>query len=286
MRRAACTLPPPAVSPASAPAPVVNGRPVRRALPAALLVCALVFAAAPAQAQLFSDSEARKAILDLRARVTAGEEQLQRQIAEGNAQQAEQFAALRRSLLELNSQLDLMRQDMALLRGANEELRRDVAELQRALRDANQTFDDRLRALEPQRVSLDGLEFKATQEERAAYDEAIATLRNGDFEGAAARLSAFGRQFPRSGYLPSASFWLGNALYGKRDYKGAVAAFRALIDERPDHPKVPEAMLALANSQAEMKDTRAARASLEALIKAHPASEAAAAGKERLAALR
>ena len=44
--------------------------------------------------------------------------------------------------------------------------------------------------------------------------------------------------------------------------------------------------LALANSQAEMKDTKAARKTLDDLIKAYPKSEAAVAGKERLASLR
>jgi TolA-binding protein len=45
-------------------------------------------------------------------------------------------------------------------------------------------------------------------------------------------------------------------------------------------------LLALANSQAEMKDTKAARRTLEELLKSYPQSEAAAAGKERIAALK
>ena len=47
-----------------------------------------------------------------------------------------------------------------------------------------------------------------------------------------------------------------------------------------------EAMLALANSQAEMKDAKAARRTIEDLMKAYPQSEAAQAGKERLASIR
>lgn len=262
-----------------------GGRALRGTL--ALAVAALALsAAAPASAQLFSDSEARKAILDLRERVKADQEQMQRQIADANAQQAEQLAALRRSLLDLNTQLAQTREEMARLRGTNEELRRDVADLQRLVKDGNQAFDDRLRRLEPQTVSLDGAEFSASPQERKAYDDAIALLRAGDFDAAAAALTQFGTQHPRSGYEASARFWLGNALYGKRDYKGAVAAFRGMVDAHPQHPKAPEALLALANSQAEMKDARSARRSLDELIKTYPASEAAAAGKERLAALK
>ena len=45
-------------------------------------------------------------------------------------------------------------------------------------------------------------------------------------------------------------------------------------------------VLAVANSQAEMKDPRGARKTIEDLMKAYPQSEAAQAGKERLAALK
>jgi TolA-binding protein len=42
----------------------------------------------------------------------------------------------------------------------------------------------------------------------------------------------------------------------------------------------------MANSQAEMKDTKSARKTLDDLVKAYPKSEAAQAGKERLASLK
>ena len=50
--------------------------------------------------------------------------------------------------------------------------------------------------------------------------------------------------------------------------------------------RAPEAVLSIANCQIELKDTRAARKTLEDLIKAYPQSEAAVAGKERLARLK
>jgi TolA-binding protein len=65
-----------------------------------------------------------------------------------------------------------------------------------------------------------------------------------------------------------------------------MATFRAFIAAAPAHPRVPEAMLALANCQAESKDTKGARVTLAELVKKFPQSEAAQAGKERLAALK
>jgi tol-pal system protein YbgF len=251
---------------------------------------ALILLAAPAaRAGLFDDEEARKAILDLRARIQANDEAArkgQADLAASQAQLAEQVAALRRSLLELNNQIEAMRGEIAKLRGDGEQALRDLALLQKTQKDANQSFDDRLRKLEPQKIALDGREFVADQSEKRAYDEAIATIRSGDFEAAAAALASFQLRWPTSGYGPSARFWHGNALYGKRDYKGAITAFRALVTDTPEHPRAPEALLAVANSQAEMKDPRAARKTIDELLKAYPQSEAAAAGKERLAGMK
>ena len=102
----------------------------------------------------------------------------------------------------------------------------------------------------------------------------------------AVALAAFIRRYPASGYLDSARFWLGNALYGKRDYKEAIAVFRAMIASSPDHPRAAEALLAVANCQVEMKDVRGARRTLDDLLKSYPKSEAAAAGRERLGSLK
>jgi len=93
-------------------------------------------------------------------------------------------------------------------------------------------------------------------------------------------------RYPASGYRPSVLYWLGNAQYANRAYKEAVDTHRRLVSEFPTHMRTPEAMLAMANSQIELKDTKGSRKTLEDLVKAHPNSEAAAAGRERLARLR
>ena len=62
-----------------------------------------------AQAALFEDDEARRAILDLRAKQAATDEALKR-AAETSTQQA-------RSLVELQSQIEQLRGELAKLRG-------------------------------------------------------------------------------------------------------------------------------------------------------------------------
>ena len=250
----------------------------------ALAACALL-SAGPARAQLFPDNEARKAILELRA----ADEAQSRRLAEmttANRELVEQVQQLRRSLLELNNQIDALRADIARQTGGNEQLARDVAEVQRRQKDIAQGVEDRIKKLEPQKVSVDGKEFLADGEEKRQYDEAFALIRSGNFDGAVVALYAFIRRFPNSGYLDSVRFWAGNAHYGKREYREAIASFRAFIIGAPEHARVPEAMLAVANTQVEMKDSKSARATLAELLKRYPQSEAAQAGRERLSALK
>ncbi len=258
----------------------------------ALRICAISMAALcglQAQAGLLEDDEARKAILDLRARLTASEDAARKSAAEQaatNAQLLEQVQQLRRSLLELNSQLENQRAELARLRGHDEQLLRDVAELQQRLKEGSQGLDERLRRLEPQQVAVDGRTVTVEPEEKRAYDDALAVLRAGEFDKAAAELAGFVKRFPDSGLLDSARFWLGNAQYGRRNYRDAIASFRALIASTPDHPRVPEALLAVANCQVETKDVKGARRTLDDLIKRFPNTEAAGAARERLASLK
>jgi tol-pal system protein YbgF len=251
-----------------------------------------VAAAAPARAALFEDDEARKALLELRKsneQARAKQDATNAELTKANAALLEQVQQLRRSVLELNSQLEMLRGDMAKLRGTDEQLARDIADVQRKQKDVTQVtqgVDDRIKRLEPMRTTVDGREFMADPEEKRQFDEALAVLRGGEFDKASVMFGAFVRRYPGSGYTDSARFWLGNALYGKRDYKEAITVFRTMANSAPDHPRAPEALLAIANCQVEARDSKAARATIGELIKVYPKSEAAQAGRERLAALK
>jgi tol-pal system protein YbgF len=261
----------------------------RSAWACALGAAFFVLASGPARAALFEDDEARRAILDLRQKVEQLNQANEAQRTRSNdatAQLTELVNQLKRSLLDLNNQLELLRAENAKLRGQDEQLQRDLAEVQRKQKDMQTAVDERVRALEPQKVQVDGKEFLADPDEKRAFDDALAQLRKGDFAAAGAAFAAFDRRYPASGYRPSVLYWWGNAQYGKRDYKDAITTFRAMVSGSPDHPNAAEALLSLANCQIELKDSKAARKTLEELIKAYPASEAAQAGRERLAALK
>jgi tol-pal system protein YbgF len=255
-----------------------------------------------ASAGLFDDEEARKAILELRSRLDRVEQQNVQQQQELNTRKSEtadlneQVAVLKRATLDLNNQIELLRTELARLRGQDEQagqstrdFARELADLQRKHKDllaALAAQDERLRRMEPQKVSLDGREATVDPGEKKAYDEAIGILRRGEFGKASEALLSFQRRFPGSPYAGHVQYWLGNAQYGKGEVKEAMQTFRSLVSSAPDHPRAAEALLALANCQVELKDPKGARKTLDELIKAYPQSEAALAGRERLAQIK
>jgi tol-pal system protein YbgF len=248
----------------------------------ATLIALTAIGSMSGHAALFADDEARKAILEMRQRMEA-----QRAASESlERRQVDEINQLRRSLLDLQNQIEMLRAEQARMRGQGEQFARDLAEAQRRQTTTGQALDDRLRSVEPQKVTVDGREFVAGPGEKRDFDAAMAVFRAGDFAGAQAAFLDFSKRHPKSGYQTSLLFWLGNAQYATRNYKEAITNFRSMLAQAPDHPRASEALLAVANCQIELKDTRAARRTLEDVIRLHPETEAAQAAKERLTKIR
>jgi tol-pal system protein YbgF len=275
----------------------------RKLLTHAFIGLSVVLTSFSSHAGLFDDEEARKAILDLRQKVDANKQaseaaalRLDGAIQKADAisqRQADEIkelkegnATLRRSLLELQNQIEAQRAELANMRGQGEQLTRDVAEMQRRQKDLVQGVDERMRRFEPLKVNVDGREFTADPAEKRDYEAAFALFRKPDFVAAQAAFGDFLRRYPQSGYNPSALFWMGNAQYALRDYPSAVNNFRGMIATAPDHPKASEAALSIANCQIEMKDTVGARKTLQDLMTVYPRTEAALAAQDRLARLK
>lgn len=245
----------------------------------AVAACVLGF---NANAALFEDDEARRAILDLRQKVDVSQQRTTDELRKAN----EDNTQLRRSLLDLSNQIESLRNEMATLRGQNEQLTRGITDVQRTQKDITQGVDERLRKVEPSKVSVDGRDFAAEPAEKQEFEAALATLRKGEFATAQTSFTAFTKRYPQSGYKSSALFWLANAQYALRDYKSAVNNFRTVASADPEHLRAPEALLSMANCQVELKDAKSARKTLEELVKAYPQSEAASVAKERLSKLK
>lgn len=226
----------------------------------------------------------------------------------------EEQARVGRGSLELLNQLEKLRQDLARLRGENEALRDFVAGFQRGLADLRQSqadlrnniggvqaglnevqravkdagaLEERLRKVEPVRVSLEGRDFEALPAELAAYDAAVKAFSSDDHKSAQALFEQFLLRYPGSAYRPWVHYWLGSSQQATEEFKAAQASLRTLLKDFPGHPRSADAMLALAGVQFDLKDPRpVVRKTLEDLIKAYPGTKAAAVARDRLAKLK
>jgi len=293
----------------------------------AACLCLLGFMSPTAQAALFEDEEARRAILDLRQRLE-NQRQTQLQSAEQTLQKSldqsqKQFEILRKqvevdinqskqdnrqAVLQLQAQIETLKQDIASLRGEREQLLREITLLQRAQKDTNVEIEERFQKINGQlakqeatpsspvkeeapksskvNVQVDGFEFLADPDEKRDFEAAFVLFRKGDFAAAAKEFAQFVRVYSASGYKPSALYWLGSAKFARRDFNEAIAQLKGLANDFPNHARTPEAMLTIGNAQLEIKQAKEARKTFNELLKLYPTTEAAAAAKDRLAQIK
>ena len=288
-------------------------------------LCLLGLLAPTAQAALFEDEEARRAILDLRQRLE-NQRQTQLQSTEQTLQKSldqsqKQIEILRKQVeleinqskqdnrqaaLQLQAQIEALKQDIANLRGEREQLLREITLLQRAQKDINVDIEERFQKIYDQlakkeapssqkeeapksskiNVQVDGFEFLAEPDEKRDFEAAFVLFRKGDFAAAAKEFAQFVKVYSASGYKPSALYWLGSAKFARRDFNEAIAHLRGLVSDFPNHARAPEAMLTIGNAQLEIKQAKEARKTFNELLKLYPTTEAAAAAKDRLAQIK
>ncbi|MBK9220415.1 MAG: hypothetical protein RJA63_970 [Pseudomonadota bacterium] len=248
----------------------------------ALLACFTVFQ--PAQAGLFDDEEARRRIEQMRQDF---EQRLQKMEASNalvlNNQQTQA------------AQFETLRQDLARLLGQVEVLANDSEQAQKRQKDFYIDLDNRLRRVEStvtqlqqtlsqaqaQPVKAEPPPVDPAQESRD-YEAAINALRAGKHVDAALGFKLFIKNWPKSGFLPGANFWLGASLMQANDLDGARDTYAKVAATWPEDVLAPDALLGQANAEQELKDAKAAKATLEKLVMKYPASEAAKTAKQRL----
>jgi tol-pal system protein YbgF len=259
----------------------------RAVLAGAIAFALLAAASAPAHA-LFSDDEARRAIIDVRGRVELQNRRLDELSAKlqeltGRVEQLQQIA---KGQLELQNQIAALREEVARLRGQLEVQTNELAQTQRQQRQAFAELDARVKRFEPVQVQIDGKTASVEVEEQRTYDAALATLRSGDFGGSLAAFQQFRQRWPGSAYTAGVLFWIGSAQYALKDYKASIATHQQMLARFPDHPRTPDALLNIGLAQLESGDKRGARASLQLVIDRHPEAPAAQLARDRLATIR
>ena len=259
--------------------------PLARAGRALAVGAALLLASVPAHA-LFSDDEARKALIDLRGRFDVYSRETNRRLDELTARLDALASRLDQAQLDQTNQVAQLQQEIAKLRGQLEVQTNELAQTQRSQRELFADLDTRVRKFEPTTTQIDGKTHTVDVEERRRYEAALSLMRSGEFTQALTAFTQFRARWPDSAYTPNVLFWIGSAQFAVRDYRAAITTHQQMIQRYPDHPRVPDALLNIGLAQAESGDRGRGRATLQSVIEKYPDSTAAQQARERLPALR
>src|SRR5437763_2087967 len=150
-----------------------------------------------ASAGLLDDDEARRAIIDLRAKVDALSRDFNARIDTKSDKTA---------TLEMLNQQEQTMQEIARLRGQLEVLANQIATAQKGQKDLYADLDARIRKIEPRQETIDGQTAEVLPTEKKSYDTAMELFKSGDYKAAATALQDFVRRFPDSAYAANAQY--------------------------------------------------------------------------------
>ena len=123
-------------------------------------------------------------------------------------------------------------------------------------------------------------------EEKAAYQAAFDTLKEGRYKKAKIELKTFLDKFPNSSFAGNAQYWLGEAHYVTRNFDQGIVEFEKVLQGYPTSNKVPDAMLKLGYTYYELRQFAQAKATLQLLREKFPKSTASRLAAKRLDRIR
>ncbi len=228
-----------------------------------------------------------------------------------------------RALLDLFQKVDVLADEISQLRGEIEQQTNGLSEIKKRQRELYLDIDRRLRDLEnrtsaqiqapveqpvempvldtlPEPVLPDTTDISipvpattgtqkpvvTSSEERAAYQAAFDTLKEGRYKKAKAELKRFLGKFPDSSFAGNAQYWLGEANYVTRRFDQGIVEFGLVLKKYPNSAKMPDAMLKLGYTYYELKQFDQAKTMLQELRKRYPKSTAFRLAGKRLERIR
>jgi tol-pal system protein YbgF len=250
-----------------------------------LLAAAVLAWAGSAAAQLFGDSETKRRVDELRQEFQASQQRI-----DGRLGALESTVVERRAILDLASQIEALRAELARSRGQIEVMLNQLEVAEKRQKDLYVDIDTRLRKLEQVReqaaaaaAAQPPADAGPSEAEKKIYESALNHFKLGNYSSAIDLLQNMLGAYPNSKLAPNAQYWIGMGYSGRRDYRAAIAAQQKLIATWPDDPKAADAMLSIASAQEAMGDRRAAQKTLQDVLAKYPGSSAAASAKLRLA---
>lgn len=273
----------------------------------AIVVALGLAVSAVSHAALFDDTEARKRILELEGKQTADHDAQQKAISDLTRTQqsldrrVQSLEALinGKGLLDMQNQLEQLRQDVAQLKGDLEVVTHQLEDMRTKQNASYTDLDTRVRKLETLAQSVSSgqtslpvaggatteVKPEVSQQESAAFTEAESLNQAGKYKEAFNAYDAFLKNHAGSKLAPDALYGMGYTQFALKSYKSSAATQQKFLDSYATHALAPNAMLSLANSQIQLGQIPAAKKTLKDLIAAYPAAEVTPSAQKRLKVL-
>jgi tol-pal system protein YbgF len=138
----------------------------------------------------------------------------------------------------------------------------------------------------PAPIDASQVPVDAAGDEKRAYDDAFAALRDGRYAESARRFQGFLEQFPNGELADNASYWLGESYYVTQNYRIALDTFNGLLTRFPESAKAPDALLKVGYCHYELKEWEQAETVLTEVVRRYPEQTVGKLAQGRLRALR
>jgi tol-pal system protein YbgF len=225
--------------------------------------------------------------------------------------------ASRSSVRQLQSELTVVRKEVAALRQAHEETAREaartrgevnaletqikelVATVGRATADVGRltsqvvaTDQDvkRLRADLAPKPTPAALPVEAPREPvvrpgapEVAFNQALAMFRAREHGQAVLEFLDFIGKYPRHPLAAAAQYWIGEAYFVQRDYRQALVELQRVLEYPSPNTKAADALFEIGLCHVLLHDTAQARRYWQRVVKEYPDSDAATSAKRMLA---
>ena len=195
------------------------------------------------------------------------------------------------SLAQMFYQMQVLQQEVQILRGKVEEQQYLIDNLRRDQKEQYVDLDGRVAALASNRPApppgsasqgssgagetpLQTAE-KTWTTEREAYSVAIELMRAKDFSSSIAGFEGLIVNFPNGKYTPNAFYWLGELYLAQTESERARQNFVQVVRLYPDHQKVPGALYKLGVLYHGLGDDQQAKTYLDKVQAEFPQSSAA-----------
>ncbi|MDX1696398.1 MAG: tol-pal system protein YbgF [Ketobacteraceae bacterium] len=198
---------------------------------------------------------------------------------------------------ELYNQLQQLQQEMSELRGMVEQQAYQINQLKDQQRQRYLDLDHRINQLKSSPASATTEQPADSQsavpaasanfDDKKAYNDAIALMRERKFKDAIGLLEQVVEKAPQSEYLPNAQYWLGELYMALTppDYETAKKHLITLLKDFKDHQKIPDALYKLGMLYNLQGEKTKARVTLEKVIADYPTRQAAKLAKQLLTQL-